>query len=787
MQPRLFACLVFLPFLSAIYSAATADEAAKTEPVAKPEVAAATEETPPLLEGHSIHGEVFNEGPRQAAYLMPDVGNVNFPSTSKSEEAKAFVTQGIAQLHGFWYFESERSFRQAAMLDPDCAIAYWGMAMSNRKNTSRAKGFIKEAVDRKKNVSRREQLYIDSFDKYINAKEASAEEKKKRAEKYLTQMEDLIIEFPEDLEAKAFLCEFLWSARREGLDTTSYLAIDALIQEILDKEPLHPAHHYRIHLWDTRKAELALESAARCGLAAPAIAHMWHMPGHIYSRLKRYNDAVYQQEASARVDHAHMMKDLILPDQIHNFAHNNEWCIRNMVHIGRVGDAVDLAQNMIDHPRHPKYNDISKSGSYKYGRQRLLDVLRTYQLHDRIIALADSPYLETTGDEAEDLKTERYLACAYAVAGDIAKAGDIRGRLDAQLSGEKEKQKTAGDKAEAEAKEAKKDDKEIAKARSTAEGKHRSRVRDLEKAIQEIDGRLAVRDGKIEEGLAAFEKAGGVPVEEQVLLMLQVGKKDDAVKKITDLVRSNGNEVRPLAAQIEVLNAADKKDDAKQAFETLQKLSSEIDLSIPAFARLTPIAEALGLTKDWKQSRTLLADIGARPPLVSLGPLHWQPVAAAGWSLPDVENKQQSLADFKGKPVVVIFYLGAGCLHCAEQLQKFAPMADEFRNAGFEMAAISTDKQNVLNLAYKDLDKGFSFPLLSDADLTTFKAYRCFDDFEAKALHGTFLIDGDGKIRWQDISYEPFMDPKFVLEEGKRLLGQDKLGSADTEPQVTVK
>ena len=61
-------------------------------------------EPAPLAEGHSGHGEVFNEGPRQAAYLMNDVGKVDFPATSKSEEAKAFVVQGIAQLHGFWYF-----------------------------------------------------------------------------------------------------------------------------------------------------------------------------------------------------------------------------------------------------------------------------------------------------------------------------------------------------------------------------------------------------------------------------------------------------------------------------------------------------------------------------------------------------------------------------------------------------------------------------------------------------------------------------------------------------------
>ena len=79
-----------------------------------------------LLAGHSLHGEAFNEGPRQRAYLMEGTGRVHLPVTTKSEQARRFIEQGLGQLHGFWYFEAERSFRQAAALDHDCAIAYWG-------------------------------------------------------------------------------------------------------------------------------------------------------------------------------------------------------------------------------------------------------------------------------------------------------------------------------------------------------------------------------------------------------------------------------------------------------------------------------------------------------------------------------------------------------------------------------------------------------------------------------------------------------------------------------------
>ena len=58
--------------------------------------------------------------------------------------------------------------------------------------------------------------------------------------------------------------------------------------------------------------------------------------------------------------------------------------------------------------------------------------------------------------------------------------------------------------------------------------------------------------------------------------------------------------------------------------------------------------------------------------------------------------------------------------------------------------------------------------------MKTFKAFRAHDDFEQQPLHGTFLIDGDGRIRWQDISFQPFMETKFLLGEAQRLLNLPK-------------
>ena len=88
------------------------------------------------------------------------------------------------------------------------------------------------------------------------------------------------------------------------------------------------------------------------------------------------------------------------------------------------------------------------------------------------------------------------------------------------------------------------------------------------------------------------------------------------------------------------------------------------------------------------------------------------------------------------------------------------------------MVAVSTDSVADLSksLNTSKTEGGFPFPLVSDAKLEAFKAFRAHDDFEKVPLHGAFLIDGNGLVRWQDVSFEPFKDVDFVLAEADRLL-----------------
>ncbi|MDA1049583.1 MAG: redoxin domain-containing protein [Planctomycetota bacterium] len=807
MRPADCFSFTLLGCLLLVTSAALAEDA-ESPKEAKPDDATG------LLAGHSAHGEAFNEGPRQSAYLMDGLGRVRFPVTTKEAMAQRFITQGVAQLHGFWYFEAERSFRQAAAIDPECAMAYWGMAMANRGNEKRSKSFIEEAVKRKGQATRREQLYIDALDAYLKA---DATKKKERAEKYTRALDKLLYEFPDDIEAKAFLALQIWDNKSSSIPIASHLAIDALIQQIFAVEPQHPAHHYRIHLWDTERAETAVTSAAQCGQSLPAIAHMWHMPGHIFSRLKRYDDACWQQEASARVDHAHMMRDRVLPDQIHNFAHNNEWLIRNLNYVGRVQDAVDLAKNMIELPRHPKYNTLVKRGSSNYGRERLFETLSHFERWEEMIALCQTPYLEPTDDEKEQIKQLRYLGQAYWRSGDAENGAVQLADLQQRLNDTKEKRDKAEADAKAKATEAAYDqakideavaaaeqkakddggdDEAIGKAKTEAEASTReaqvkdkqkdiekassdakkpfdATIKELEPAVAELEGLQAVAAGDAKKAVPLLKDARGIDTMYVQHIRLRAEETDEAIKDARKHVDSHKNEVQPLAMLTELLWKADKKDDAKQIFEQLREISSLIDLNSPVFARLEPIAVELGFSSDWRVSKAPAEDIGVRPSLDSLGPFRWQPSPAPEWVLKDANDELHALIDYKGKPVIAIFYLGYGCLHCAQQLQAFAPKTEEFKQAGIELIAISTDDLPGLKISVANYDKGdLPIPLVANPELDVFRAYRAYDDFEKQPLHGTFLIDANGLVRWQDISYEPFMDADFLLKESQRLLSQ---------------
>ncbi|HBJ34315.1 MAG TPA: alkyl hydroperoxide reductase [Planctomycetaceae bacterium] len=740
-----------------------------TEPLAR--AVESTAETPTeeasgdTPAGHSYHGEAFNAGPRQAAVLLPGMGNVDLKTSAKDQKTQAFINQGVAALHGFWYLEAERSFRQAAMLEPDLAIAYWGMALANANNESRARDFIAEAVKRRDAATRREQMYIDALSNYLTKPEKPPKDHKvKREKQYIEELEKLVDEFPEDVEARALLALRMWMGRKE-VPIISNHAVNALMSEVFAINPLHPAHHYRIHLWDGPKPKNALESAALCGQSLPGIAHMWHMPGHIYSKLNRYHDAVWQQEASARADHAHMVQTRLMPDQIHNFSHNNEWLVRNLLFLGHVNDAIVQSKNLIAMPRHPEYNSHSKRGSYRYGRIRLIQTLTEYELWDQLITEANGPFFDPTHEEETQHERLAWLTVAYHLTGSKEEAARtvrplerLRIQMESQILDLEE------------GLEAVKAEDRKADKRTDELGKAKTKLKELKGHLAKCDAAAAVAAKDATQAKLAIDRASGI---EDVLAASWIGQAGDhagAIEKLEKLLASRPAQVRPLAILIDQLWKADRKDDAVKHFETLRKVGGTADLATPLLTRIKPVVEKAGAPEDWRITPEPAGDIGQRPELDSLGPAVWAPYTSPQWQVQTADDNKVTDDAYQGKAKIIVFYLGFGCLHCVEQLKAINPQVAALKEAGIEVLAISTETLEELQKGIAGYGSELPITIMADPEKQAFKAFRCWDDFESQPLHGTFLIDTNGQVRWQDIGHEPFNKIDFLLEESKRLL-----------------
>jgi len=737
--------------------------------------------------GHSAHGEAFNEGPRQRARPMSGMPEIKFEITTTNEAARKFFLQGVGQLHGFWYLEAERSFRESAFHDTNCAMAYWGMAMANANNSKRAADFIREADLRKTNVTHREQLWIGALHDFHKDPKR---DQKDRQRDFIRAIENIVFEFPDDVEAKAFLAFHIWDGQGRGWSIGSAQAVESVLKEVFAAQPMHPAHHYRIHLWDGEKEESAIRavpSASRSGQTSPGIAHQWHMAGHTFNKLKRYPDMAWQQEASVRVDNTQLMVDRLMPDQIHNYAHNSEWLVQTYNYIGQVNRALELAKNLIEMPRHPKFNTLDKQtnglpydarGTARQGRRRLMETLLRWELWEETLRLGQTWYLEPTVFAEEQGRRARLLGLAHFGVGEQeAGEGQIQVIQDSMKRLREERQANV-DAAEAAAQVEKKGRGDIEKAMAEALKRTSEPLENLENYIAELKVFADVRAGVTNDMAKRLEDLKTVSKERLAGWWLQMGDTNKALKLAKEAVEGGTNQLQLLAVQTGIQWSLGLTNEALTNFTRLRAMSAWADPSLPILRRLDPVAAAAGLSGDWRPVQTYPSDSGNRPPLEGLGSFRWDPQAAPALDLPGLGGRNVRLSDYRGRPVLVVFYLGHRCVHCMEQLQLLVPRADDFKEAGIDLVAVSTDSVEGLG---KTLEKAgqegkFPFPLVADADRTAFKAWHAHDDFEGAALHGVFLVDGDGLVRWQDIGYEPFTDFHFLLPEAKRLLAIGRRG-----------
>jgi peroxiredoxin len=476
--------------------------------------------------------------------------------------------------------------------------------------------------------------------------------------------------------------------------------------------------------------------------AAPGIAHAWHMPGHTYTGLKRYVDAAYQQEGSARVDHAYMFRDRVMPFEIHNYAHNNQWLVTSLSHFGRVHDAIAVARNLVEQPRDPQKNGPNDGGSpQRVGRLRWVEVLDRYELWDELIAVTNSGALDWSKIPFERNERAYALGLAYAAKGDKAKLAEQIAALKSHPA-----EQTKG----------------------RANGNNNS-----EPLLAELEGHQKLLDGDVGGAFDRFAKATQMRTEALARAHLKARNYGFAESVAKQAVDKNENQVPPLAAYVEILQAVGKTSEAQEAYRKLEPMARWADRDVPVFQRLDKIVTSWKSSGKWDakspEAATDPATAG-RIDLETVGPLCWTPSPAEPLSLKDTQGNAFTLSDHRGKNVVVLFFLGGKCAHCMQQLQAFGKEMKALADLNTELVAVSTEDQAAAKaLKESDPDIKFPMPFLPDPQLEVFKRYRSFDDFENQPLHGTFLIDSRGLVRFQRISSDPFLDVEFIKEEAARV------------------
>src|SRR5882672_12114929 len=216
------------------------------------------------------------------------IGRVKFPVSCASAVHKPFE-RAVALLHSFWYLEAAKAFTQIAQADPDCAMAYWGLAMSNWTQiwsppppAALKRGW--EAVEKAKAAGAktpRERDFVAAAEAFF--KDADKLDHGTRAVAYGKVMEQMAQRYPGDREVMAFYALSLQAtADRHDKTYASQKRSAEIAEKIFAAEPDHPgAAHYMIHGYDYPPlAAQGLPAARRYAQFAPSVPHALHMPSH---------------------------------------------------------------------------------------------------------------------------------------------------------------------------------------------------------------------------------------------------------------------------------------------------------------------------------------------------------------------------------------------------------------------------------------------------------------------------------------------------------------------------
>jgi peroxiredoxin len=703
--------------------------------------------------GASRHGRVFDYGPRQAPTdHLPDSVSLSSPITSCNAEALKLINIAFSYIHAFELVEAERFFRTAFSKDERCAMALWGAGLTqiifNSGNPDRGAKFVKLAFALKKNrniiLSETENQLLNMLLGYFQSPRGVDDKKT-----FVARWVELSKKNPAEIELKALAALFIWNEKL--IEKLGYTQddINKWLTEVFEKYPNHPAHHYRIHLWNDQKHESnALESAEKIGPSFVNSAHMWHMGSHIYFPLGQMLNANEQFQRAAFLDQSYQQTILEFPYMLHNYVHNQDYWLANLGVLGSYRKFGEVIKGLLKLPWHLSHNNPTENSSeyesaYQQGITDLNYLAEAYGAY-RVVADCEKYIIK---DSAKIKNKQGLLKLYFNLAWSFTALGD-NSKVD----------------------------------------EYKSLIRTLGNNSQ-----LSEAAAKYLDGLALFEKwTGGEHLEEIANSMASLtiagnsilsnsarakfyrlsGAHEKAFNTLRALENGSFTSVNDFVELAHAQAKLGDKEYAQKLFTKAQKNSALVDSDSELYALGSEVSALLGNQPgaDWRLPYTP-RDLALKLPAGATG-AEYTPPLAPEFALQNGGGKNISLRHLlnnSNKGIVLVFVLGGSCARCNEALRNLNGFKEKFARLGYDVVAVTTDSAEdikTINDLVPDDDGLLKFPLLSDDKMETFKKYRSYDDFESLPLHGTYLINKeDARIHFLDRGALPLKNMDFLLGE----------------------
>ena len=273
-----------------------------------------------LVLGLSYPGLLSGQEPGQAVPLYDDLGDHAYEITTTDPAAQAYFDQGLRLYYAFNHAEAIKSFRQAQAIDQSCAMCAWGEALAFGPNINlpmdapsgiAAFEALQRAIGNRAHASEKERGLIDALaQRYVPA---PLDERSELDEAYAAAMAGLHEAYPEDTEIAVLYAESLMDLRpwdywtEDGEPASGISAALSSLTSVLAANENHPgACHFYIHAVEKAYPELAVPCAERLAALMPGAGHLVHMPGHIYIRVGRYQDAIDANRHAVHADETYI-------------------------------------------------------------------------------------------------------------------------------------------------------------------------------------------------------------------------------------------------------------------------------------------------------------------------------------------------------------------------------------------------------------------------------------------------------------------------------------------------